>query len=312
MSRYAVIDLGTNTFHLLIVDKAPDSVVPTEVYRYRRFVKLGEEGIQTLGAAPWQRAMAALRFFREQLDLHKVPHQHVVALGTAALRTATNGMAFLNEAMAVTGIRIQLISGDREAALIAKGVLLAIPPPEEKVLIMDIGGGSVEFIIADAQQIYWAQSFPVGVAVLYREFHHQEPISPVEMKAIEDFLYLQLSPLRSILAQYPIRHMVGAAGTFDVIADQLGGSLDNELSYHVPLDQFHLFFEKVLSSTRQQRYAMPEIPDDRADMIVVALILVEVVLKMAGINKMSVSTYSMKEGMLAELISRKEPDSATG
>lgn len=312
MSRYAVIDLGTNTFHLLIVEKKVDSPALQEVYRYRRFVKLAEEGIDTLGAAPYQRGLDALRFFREQLDDHQVPDEQVVALGTAALRTATNGLDFLNEARAVTGIRIQLISGDREASLIAKGVLLAIPPPQQSVLIMDIGGGSVEFIIADQHQIYWAQSFPVGVAVLYRNFHHREPITLPEIQAVEAFLYEQLAPVRKMLQCYPTHHMVGAAGTFDVIANHLGAPLPTSLSYQVPLDRFQGFYDRVLSHTRAQRHDMPEIPADRADMIVVALILVRVVLQMAQINQLSVSTYSMKEGILAELMTQPAPDSTSG
>jgi exopolyphosphatase/guanosine-5'-triphosphate,3'-diphosphate pyrophosphatase len=173
---------------------------------------------------------------------------------------------------------------------------------------MDIGGGSVEFIIADKTQVYWAQSFPVGVAVLYRQFQHHDPISASEVTAIQQFLQQQLSPLQEVLQDYPSSHLVGAAGTFDVVADHLSTNNSSPQFAPIALDKFEAFYGEVLSSTQQERYDMPGIPSDRADMIVVALILIDLILKMADIKQLTVSFYAMKEGMLSELmeISRSE------
>lgn len=302
--RFAVIDIGTNTFHLLIAQPDNNGFGLKEIYRSRQFIKLAESGIDILSPAALRRGMEALHSFRRQLDHYAIPQERVMALGTAALRTASNGPAFRSEVKELTNIDIQIISGDREAQLIAKGALMAIPSPREKVLIMDIGGGSVEFIIADQQQVYWAQSFPIGVAVLYRQFHHNEPIDHYEIEQVRSYLSLQLQPLAAALQTFNSYHLIGAAGTFDVVGNHLGANGSSPSFTPVDLKDFDLFFKQVLRTTRQERLDMPEIPEDRADMIVVAFILIDLVLQLFEIRQLTVSYYAMKEGMMSELFKK--------
>lgn len=296
----AVIDLGTNTFHLLIANRPDEQGRFTEIYRERRFVKLAEEGIDCIGPAPYQRAMEALLHYRKIMDDHGVLAYR--AMGTAALRTASNGSDFVAEARQKTGIEITSIPGSEEARLISKGVLAALPPlSEEGILIMDIGGGSVEFILANAQGTHWARSFPVGVAVLRRRFHHQEPIAAEEVAQLEAFLEAELAPLWAALEQHPSHHLVGAAGTFDVIASLMSTARPTPHSHTIGLEKFLDFYQHCLGSTQEERFAMPQVPADRADMIVVALILIRYMLQKAGVRQLSVSEYAMKEGILSEM-----------
>lgn len=301
MKRHAVIDLGTNTFHLLIAEGGAGFALH-EIYRERRFVKLAEEGIAHIGAAPYQRGLQTLIHYRQVLDEYGIPVEQVQALGTAALRTAGNGQAFLREVLEHTGIKVTLISGEREAELIYKGVALAVPPTKERLLIMDIGGGSVEFIIADENGIHWAQSFPIGVAVLYMQFHQQEPIHEEESRKLKAFLQSVLSPLKQALADFPCRQLAGASGTFDVLADFIGKGATNPLHTIVNVPDFFPFYAKLLRLNKAERHNMPGLPPERADMIVVALILLEVVLHMSGIEQIITSAYAMKEGMLYEMM----------
>ncbi len=301
MSRYAAIDLGTNTFHLLIAEEAPSARI-REIFRERHFVKLAEEGIEIIGQAPYQRGMETMQHFRRVLAAHDVPVERVRVFGTAALRTAANGQAFIREVLESTGIEIRLITGDREAELIYKGVVMAVPPAEERMLIMDIGGGSVEFIIADMQGVQWARSFPVGVAVLYKHFHRHEPILQDEIEAIRRFLEGHLAPLREALLLFPSYRLVGASGTFDVLQFFLGEQRVHSLNATIPAEKFFPFYRQLVNMTDEQRRLMKGMPSDRVDMIVVALILIEVILGMAGIREITVSAYAMKEGMLYEMI----------
>ena len=144
LNRYAIIDLGTNTFHLLVAEQQLDNSFK-ELYRKRYFVKLAEEGIETIGQASLQRGLVALQHFRQVIDELQV--KKVKAIGTAALRTATNGPAFVQQVKEDFAISIELITGSQEAAYIHQGVAMAVPFQEENYLLMDIGGGSVEFII---------------------------------------------------------------------------------------------------------------------------------------------------------------------
>ncbi len=294
----AVIDLGTNTFHLLIVSGEVGGADYREVYRERQFVKLAEDGIEQIGAVPFGRGLAALIHFAQVLRDNGLQPAAARAIGTAALRTAANGPEFVERAAAEAGINIELISGDEEARLITLGVRRAVPFGSERVLLMDIGGGSVEFIIADDKEVFWARSFPIGVSVLYRDFHQTEPIAPAEVERLTEFLTTVLVPLREQLASHPAHHLIGAAGTFDVIAEVMGTERLTPHAGNVDLSGFLEFHEQLVASDREQRAAIPAVPVERVDMIVVASILIRVVLELAGIERLTVSDYSLKEGVL--------------
>lgn len=295
--RRAVIDLGTNTFHLLIADVATNGQL-TEVYRERIFVKLAEDGIATIGTNPFNRGIAALKHYRKQLD--KYGAKDLSAIGTAALRTASNGPEFVTTALQAANINIQLISGDEEADLITSGVLRAIPAPEDRILIMDIGGGSTEYIIADNKGVYWRQSFPIGVSVLFNNFHHSDPITTEEILLLENHLAEVLTPMAEALKQHPTHHLVGAAGTFDVLAEALRNPTApvHPSSHQLSLDGFLALYKTITSATLAERIALPDVPPERADMIVAAMVLLRFTFQLAKITQVTVSDYAMKEGIL--------------
>lgn len=299
--RTAVLDLGTNTFHLLIVERNAQHQW-TVLIKNNIYVRLAEEGIQRIGAAPYQRGLNALRIFREQLDEAGVLPEHIRAFGTAALRTAENAPDFLKEVWDIARIRPESISGDREAELIYKGVRQAVPFPEHRALIMDIGGGSVEFILADREQVLWQRSFPIGVSVLFRAYHHNDPIATEEIGVLRSFLDQTLEPLWQALKQYPCPTLIGASGTFDVIdIFLLNPATKPELYGYLGLKQFGTLRDLLLRSTLSERRAMPQLPEERVEMIVVAMVLIQYVLERGHIQDIYTSTYAMKEGMLAEL-----------
>ena len=153
MKRVAVLDLGTNTFHILIVEIADRQF--SKIYQERIYTKLGEEGTTTIGDIPYKRGIDALSHFNKVITEHKV--DHVKALGTAALRQASNGNDFIKEALETCNIEIQVIDGQIEADYIYKGVKSAIPAQSDAYIIMDIGGGSVEFIIADSSSVQYKE-----------------------------------------------------------------------------------------------------------------------------------------------------------
>jgi len=132
-NRIAVIDLGTNTFHILIAEAQADHSFK-DLHRQRFFVKLAEEGIETIGQAPLDRGFKALTHFKKLIEELQVTQ--IKAIGTAALRTASNGPAFVQQVKEKLGFQIELISGDQEATFIHKGVSLAVPFKEQNYLLM--------------------------------------------------------------------------------------------------------------------------------------------------------------------------------
>jgi len=297
-SSYGVIDLGTNTFHLLIIEKTPDGKFQ-EIFRKRVFVKLASEGIDTIGTAPFQRGLDALLDFSKTLKKYSV--KNIRAIGTAALRTASNGADFVQLILQKTGIQIELIDGKEEARLIYQGVKQAFPIGKKKVLIMDIGGGSVEFIIANKSEIQWSQSFPIGVAVLFKSFHKSDPISTTEIQQIIDYLTQMLRPLFIALEAHSVDQLIGASGTFDVLELFLAEENKSSLYSTIPIPSYGHFSKKIIHTTFSERLALQRLPDSRADLIVVALVLIDFIIETTNVSTIITSAYAMKEGILAEM-----------
>ncbi len=295
--RIAVIDLGTNTFNHIIAEIGVDDTLQI-LHQDRRYVMLAEDGIENIGEKAFERGLDAMLYFKEsQLEFNVTK---CVPFGTAALRTAQNAPIFVAAVAQKTGMQINIISGDREAALIYNGVRNAFPQLNECCMIMDIGGGSVEFIICDSEHIYWAQSFPIGVAVLKNHFHHQDPISAQERIDISTFLNQHLLPLRKALQQFPTQHLIGASGTFDVLEAIYAPTRISPTHNELNIKDIQAFTNRILPTTLAERFADTSIPDTRASMIVVAMILIEHLIDLADIQQVSVSAYAMKEGILYE------------
>jgi len=295
MQKQAVIDLGTNTFHLLIVATAEDGEL-IECHRERIFVKLAEEGIEQIGNAPFERGISAMQHFKTILDKQDV---HVIkAFGTAALRTAINAPLFVQQIKAETNIEVAIIDGNAEAQLIYQGVRKVVSFEAKTGLIMDIGGGSVEFILANNKGVIWAKSFPIGVAVLSRKLHQEDPIPPASIEALYLYLSDTLQELREILDLHKIDTLIGASGTFDVLEATLVKPAEKVLSSSFPSEQFTPLYNRLIGTSLEERFKISDVPDSRAEMIVTALILIRFILDLSKGPTVTVSAYAMKEGAI--------------
>ena len=209
----AVIDCGTNTFHLLIADISDDSF--KILFRKNLAVKLGEGGISSnkIAREAFNRGIDALKEFAADMKQFVIDKQ--LCYATEAIRRATNGNDFVEDAKKQSGITLEIIDGLREAELIYSGVSHAVPFGKEKVLIMDIGGGSTEFVIAGNGNILWRQSFPLGAALLLDMFKPSDPIHDVQVKLITEHINSVLLPLAEALKQHGnVNTLVGSAGSF--------------------------------------------------------------------------------------------------
>ncbi|WP_207425468.1 exopolyphosphatase [Pedobacter sp. SYSU D00535] len=304
MEKVAVLDLGTNTFHLLIAEVSASSI--KKVVAEQRHVKLGEGGINQGEIAPtaFQRGLEALLSFGKLIEEHDV--NKVKAVGTSALRSAGNGLSFVEQVKRFTGIEIELIDGEKEAELIYKGVRMAINP-EVSSLIMDIGGGSVEFILCDAKEILWKKSYPVGAARLMDRFHKSDPIASTEAESIRNHLDEVLSDLKQQALTYKPELLIGSAGAFESFAALVLNKSGREQqvitqSFEFDRQELLLVLEELISSTHQQRADNTLIIPVRVDMIVVAAILTRYILGELNLPGIRMSAFSLKEGLLAETI----------
>ncbi|WP_442794632.1 Ppx/GppA phosphatase family protein [Pelobium manganitolerans] len=304
MTTKAVIDIGTNTFHLLIAEVDAEKNIGV-VYKDTIAVKLGEGGVNKgyIAEEAYDRGINALLRFKEALDRHHV--EHVKTTATAAVRGATNGQQFIAEVKAKTGIVIELIDGLQEATYIYEAVKGADLLSDETALIMDIGGGSVEFIICNGEKIFWKNSYLLGAARLLADYYRQESaIEESTITAMENHFANTLIDFDEKIKLYQPKCLIGTAGSYDSYASiiALRNSTtfqpDTTKSYPFAFEEFTALLNELIASSHQDRVDMEGLIPLRTDMILMASILTKYVLEITDIQKVLTCTYSLKEGLL--------------
>ena len=304
----AVMDLGTNTFHLLIA--RGNAANPEELYHTTVPVRLGEGGINNgiIQPAAYKRGVDTMIQFSERIREFKA--EHVSAIATSALRSAANGKDFIDEVKAKTGIDIKTINGDREAKYIYEGVKAGNCLSNQNSLILDIGGGSVEFILGNDEQIIWKQSFEIGAARMLDKFHKIDPIPEASILEMDNYLEQTLPSFFDGIKNIEIANIIGSSGAFETFAEvielQKGNDFDlkKNRKYKFDPQEFINITDWLIASSHQDRESTKGIIPIRVDMIVSASLITRFVMRKLAISEVTMSTYSLKEGVLAEALNR--------
>jgi exopolyphosphatase / guanosine-5'-triphosphate,3'-diphosphate pyrophosphatase len=304
--KVAVIDLGTNTFNLLIADLNENNGFQ-KIHSHRIPVLLGKETINEgyLSQDAIERGLKALWEF--SLLLKKFEVKEIKALATSAVRTARNAMDFTSRAKSEIGIEIQIISGEKEAELIFHGNAAAASLTENNSLIIDIGGGSTEFIIGNRDGIVWKESFPLGAARLIHRFYPEDPLTANTRNKIESYLLNELQPLFEAINTYPVYELIGSSGAFDSFVEMMNATLENSnenatnICFEYSLSEFDNLASIIIQSNRSAREKMNGLIPMRVEMIVVATVLVQLILNKLQLKKMRSTTWSLKEGAILTL-----------
>jgi exopolyphosphatase / guanosine-5'-triphosphate,3'-diphosphate pyrophosphatase len=305
--KTAIIDCGTNTFHLLVAEYDATGHY-TMLENEKRNVKLGEGRIleRMIAPLPFERG---LRAFHELVQLAKSHGVETIsAYATAAIRSAINGADFVSQVKEKTGITIEVIDGEREALLIYKGVRLALGNLPGTTLIMDIGGGSTEFILAQGQEIIWKRSFELGVSRLLQQFQPADPIRPEDITALEKYFAQRLEPLAWQVSHHPPALLVGCSGSFEslasmILAQRYGTAFDDKSkTYHFKEADYQRLHQALLASGEESRYKMPGLVAVRVDTIVYASVFINFVKRHFNIPEMLFSNYALKEGAFSEIL----------
>jgi exopolyphosphatase/guanosine-5'-triphosphate,3'-diphosphate pyrophosphatase len=310
--RIAVIDLGTNTFNLLIAE-TNGSGVYNILHNSKLPVKLGKNGIDKKEIRPdaITRGLNAIDRHLHTIREHNV--ERTYAYATSGVRSAKNGEQFVRMIMQRFNLEVEVISGDREAELVYQGVRQAVRMNGEKALILDIGGGSNEFIIADAENIYWKKSYPLGVARLLAKFKPSDPITIEEIEFISNYLEERLCDLFNEFRRHKVTTLIGASGSFETIVSMIRAedpAFDTETTLvpeavDIDLTDFENLYQKLINSTLKERKQMKGLESMRLEMIVVATLIVKFVLQKLKINRLVQSNFALKEGVVYELLHMK-------
>ncbi len=298
-NKFGVIDLGSNTFHLLIVEiKKNGDYAP--VFKERTFVGLAENGIELLSASSMEKGLNALRKFKKILKERNVNQYSII--GTSALRSAGNSSVFLDRVNEDLGIHVEVIDGIREAELIYKGVSQLIESNEKCNVIIDVGGGSVEFIVVEKGQMIWSQSFNLGVGVLHNIRKMNDPCNEEDIEYITEFIDQKLKPLKSFVSEITVDALIGASGSFEVIQTMNGDTVTTNSLTEISLDDYFIISKKIISSSVTERLDVDGLPKSRVKLIVVAMILINKAIEIIKPKRLLVSPYALKEGLVSELI----------
>lgn len=295
----AAIDVGSNTVRMLIAEVADGQLIET-VYA-RRITRLagglGADGQLALNSMA--RTLAALKEFRGQLDRHGV--EQVRAVGTAALRRASNRSVFLDQVRRATTLSLDIISGDEEARLMTRGLLSVVKPRPRAVLAMDIGGGSTELVCLIDEQIRFQHSYPLGVVTLAENFTAVASRQSAIRDMLKDFFVS--------LARFGIKAqnltIIGTAGTVTTLA-----AIRLELTPYDANAVNNLILKRDWLSGLQtrleplspaQREALIGMEPGRGDLILPGLEIILALLNACGQNRLVVADAGLLEGVLLEM-----------
>lgn len=290
--KKAVIDLGTNTFNLLVGSVFGDKL--EIIYCEKEAVLMGMNGINngSIAEDAWMRAMQTLFRFKKRCEKQNV--DEIIGFGTSALRGAKNGELFVKEVYENIGIRIHIISGSQEAQLIYRGVRWLFDF-KQAATIMDIGGGSTEFIAANARGIVEAQSFDIGVSRLYQNLNKRNNLTANDFKFINEYLEARTGRFfeedRSTL-------LIGASGSFETFYEMIFQKKFTAEEKMVTLPLLPLLDQLnwVIDSRYEDRINHKWIVPMRKKMIPIAAFKIKWIIQKLNVDRVLLSPYSLKEG----------------
>lgn len=293
--RKAVIDLGTNTFNLLIgeIKNGKLSVLHTE----KEAVLLGMGGINEGCISPEaiKRAFDTLNRFKERAKEYQV--SSIKGFGTSAIRAASNGRQFVDDVRRNLGIEIGIISGEGEAKLIYQGVKLT-HTLTENTIIMDIGGGSTEFVLANKDGFQQMSSLDIGVSRVFQKLDQPENYSVAQINSILSFFNEKKD---AFFNKVKANVLIGASGSFETFYEMIyNQKIDSEIASKIELSKLLETLNWVISSTLDERMNNKWIVPLRKRMLPIAALKVKWTIEELGIKDVFVSPYSLKEGAFIE------------
>lgn len=308
--RIAAIDLGTNSFHAVLVDIYPDGSFRT-IDKLKEMVILAEKGMDNhLSEKAIERGLDALKRIKFLCDSQEV--EEILAFATSAIREAKNGGDFIQRMIDEVGIKARAIPGKMEAELIGLAIRHSIALDEEMVLMVDIGGGSVEFIIGNNQKFLYRKSLKLGVARMAAKFVETDPIIKKDIKALRQHYKKELKEIKEILEEHQVRTMIGSSGTMENIGAMVASrnSLTatmtlNELVFHA--SDFKALYKDFIILNREERSEIEELDEKRIDIINPGMVLVKYLVKKFNIEQIKISEAALRDGMILNFISKERP-----
>ncbi len=314
--RIAAFDLGSNSFHLLVVDAHADGTfVP--LVKEKEMLRLGD-AVGREGRIPEalaDRAVATVHRFRKLAE--GAGSDEILAYATSAIREAENGGELVDRMAVEAGVKVRVISGREEAQLIFAAVRASVVIDPGPALCLDLGGGSLELMVGDGGGLRWAESVKLGVARLSAELVTGDPLSDDDVRRLRKRITSVLGPLADDVAGFGPGMAVGSSGTFcdlaRMVAARRTGSVPlavNQLSFS--REELLALHEELLRLRSSERARLPGLEAKRADIIPAGSTLLLTAMELFGFDRMTVSEWALREGIILDAIPRHEAADWTG
>ncbi|HEX4978786.1 MAG TPA: Ppx/GppA phosphatase family protein [Acidimicrobiales bacterium] len=308
--RIAALDLGSNSFHLVVVDAHPDGSFDTLV-RDKEMLRLGDVVATNgrIGPEHTERAVDAVR--RMASVVERVGADETVAYATSAFRDAEDSASVCDAIFDETGIAVEVISGRREAALIFAAVRRSLSLSKPPAVCLDLGGGSLEVSVGDSRGLLWSTSLRLGVGRLATTFLTSDPPAEREMRRLRDHVAAVLAPVAEELRSFEPGMLVGTSGTFCDLAVMAALHRSGEMppfvnQLTVARRDLAAVHARLIRAPAAERAKMAGLEPRRADQVPAGSILLLTAMKLLDVDQLTVGEWALREGMLVEAVERHD------
>jgi exopolyphosphatase/guanosine-5'-triphosphate,3'-diphosphate pyrophosphatase len=312
VTRIGAIDVGTNSVHLVIADVSADGEI-TVVEKQRSQIALGEGGLDgsRLTPAAMQRCLAALQEFKHACDSFEVTDIHCAA--TSAVREAQNGVEFCRRIKAEIGIHVRIITGLDEARLIYLGARPHLDFSHGRILLVDLGGGSTEFVVCDSDTCHVRASLPLGHLRATALHRRTDPMSQAEVEAIQAWTRDALTDLAARVHPDDVPRIVGTSGTMRCLARMAtlargGVPTEHDDGLILTAAELDELLVKFVKTPEAKLGRLPGMDDKRRATLPAGAVVVAEVLRLFGKDSLQTSAYSLRDGLVVDWIQRHQPE----
>jgi exopolyphosphatase/guanosine-5'-triphosphate,3'-diphosphate pyrophosphatase len=296
----AAVDLGSNSFRLQVARIQDQQLYFLDSLRESVRLAAGLDASKNLDQASQDRALVCLSRFAERL--RGLPQEAVRAVGTNTLRVAKNARGFLDKAQDALGFPIDVVAGREEARLIYIGAAHSLPPSEVKRLVVDIGGGSTEFIVGAGFEPHRMESLYMGCVGYSLKFFADGKVTRSAMKQAELAACLEVQAIEKHFARKNWHHAVGSSGTAAALAEILvsAGWSDSGIT----ADGLDTLKDALVEAGHMDRLGLPGLKPDRAAVLPGGLAIMRAVFQELGIERMGTADGALRQGILYDMIGR--------
>jgi exopolyphosphatase/guanosine-5'-triphosphate,3'-diphosphate pyrophosphatase len=307
VQQLAALDIGTNSFHLVVARFTGDGHRFEVITREKEMVRLGSGSgdMKLLDDDAIDRGIAALTRCRQIAEAHDA---QLYAVATSAVREADNASVFLKRARKEAGVQVEVISGLEEARLIHLGVLQAVPVFDTRLVLVDIGGGSTEILVGERGEILTSGSLKLGAIRLTRRFFKTDTLHPAALDSARRHVRATVAPMRRQVRRTGFEVAVGSSGTIGAVAAMVQAAREPGAPAPRVWNNFEFTRKEVRAVVRaladagslENRRRLPGLDDKRADIILGGAVILEQVMAELEITTMVVSDYALREGVLLD------------